>query len=73
MLPNMFLAYDFHSHVRYWECVLRKLIVDRCSWCIWRVLNTFVLDYVLYGSINNNMTLLKQANKGPHVNSLEQF
>jgi hypothetical protein len=26
-----------------------------------------------YGSINNNMTLLKQANKGPHVNSLKQF
>jgi hypothetical protein len=26
-----------------------------------------------YGSINNNMTLFKQANKGPHTNSLEQF
>jgi hypothetical protein len=26
-----------------------------------------------YGSINNNMFLLKQVNKGPHMNSREQF
>jgi hypothetical protein len=26
-----------------------------------------------YGDINDNMSMLKQTNKGPHMNTLEQF
>jgi hypothetical protein len=26
-----------------------------------------------YASTNNNMSVLKQVNKGPHMNSMEQF